>query len=98
MASKNPAERALVARLGAHTKWARTTDRSVATAAARKGLLDRFEREVDPDGVLNPRDRAVLAESARKAFYTRLAFKSAQARRRAAETLADADPGLSQAS
>jgi len=31
---------------------ARTIDRSVATAPARRGLRARFEREADPDGVL----------------------------------------------
>ena len=48
-------------------------------------MLDRFEREVDPNGELTPQERAKRAEHARKAYFTRLSLKSAQARRRAAE-------------
>lgn len=50
------------------------------TAAGRKAFDARFEREVDPDGVLDPKERARRAEMARKAYFTRLALKSAQAR------------------
>jgi hypothetical protein len=39
-----------------------------------------FEREVDPDGVLDPRERARRAEHARKAYFLRLALSSAHAR------------------
>ncbi|OCB20818.1 hypothetical protein A5674_04165 [Mycobacterium malmoense] len=41
----------------------------------------KFEHEVDPDGQLSPTERAKRAEFARRAYYTRLALKSAQARR-----------------
>lgn len=78
-----PSERTLRARLAAHESWARTGDRATRTAAGTAAFLARFEREVDPDGVLDPADRARRAESARRAYFTRLAFKSAQARRRA---------------
>lgn len=75
----------MIARLAAHERWARCPDPSAATAparqAARKAAQDRFEREVDPDGTLSPQERARRAESARKAYFTRLALKSAQARR-----------------
>ncbi|VEG42719.1 Uncharacterised protein [Mycolicibacterium flavescens] len=47
-------------------------------------MLDQFEREVDPEGVLTPTERAQRAEHARKAHFKRLALKSAQARRRKA--------------
>jgi hypothetical protein len=73
--------RSLAGRIGAHTKWAKTSDRTAATAPARRAFLDRFEREVDPDGVLSPQERGRRAESARKAYFTRLALKSAHARR-----------------
>ena len=79
-----PSERSLRARLAAHESWARTGDRTARTAAGTAAFLDRFEREVDPDGTLDPADRARRAESARKAYFTRLALRSAQARRRAA--------------
>ncbi|MDP3712574.1 MAG: hypothetical protein Q8R60_08830 [Mycobacteriales bacterium] len=79
-AERTPQQRSLAARLAAHSKWARTDARE-GTAAARKAFADRFEREVDPDGLLAPEERARRAEHARKAYFTRLALKSAQARR-----------------
>ena len=47
-------------------------------------MLDRFEREVDPDGVLPPQERAQRAEHAKKAYFARLALASAKARRKKA--------------
>jgi hypothetical protein len=79
--AQDPAERVLIARLGAFERWKQCGDTTAATAPARQGLADRFVREVDPQGVLDPAERARRAESARKAFYIRLALKSAQARR-----------------
>ena len=67
--------------LGAHTQWSRESDRPGRTAKARKAFLDRFEREVDPDGVLPTQVRAQMAESARKAYFTRLALQSVRARK-----------------
>lgn len=52
------------------------------TAPARKAFLDRFEREVDPDGTLPPDERARRADAARRAHMTKLAMKSARARRK----------------
>lgn len=69
------------ARALAHRSWAKTSDRSARTAAARAAADRRFERQVDPDGVLDPRERAERAESARKAFYAGIAVASAEARR-----------------
>jgi hypothetical protein len=76
------ADRSLIARLAAHESWANTADPSARTAPARRALLDRFEREVDPDGVLPPAERARRAGHARKAYFARLALRSAQARRK----------------
>jgi hypothetical protein len=45
-------------------------------------MLDKFEKQVDPEGTLPPQERAKRAENARKAYFARLALKSAQARRR----------------
>jgi hypothetical protein len=56
---------------------------SAQTEPARRALLDRFERQVDPDGVLSPDERARRAGHARKAYFARLALRSAQARRKA---------------
>lgn len=77
------ADRSLIARLGAHESWARTADPAARTAPARRALLDRFEREIDPDAVLSPTERAWRAGHARKAYFTRLALQSAKARRKA---------------
>jgi hypothetical protein len=75
-------ERSLIGSIAAHESWARTEDRAARTAPGRKAMLDKFERQVDPDGTLAPAERAIRAEHARKAHFKRLALKSAQARRR----------------
>lgn len=91
MPAKSPTERALVARAAAYDRWAATDDRAAATAPGRKAALERFERQVDPDGSLDPAERARRAAYARKAYFTKLALKSAQSRRRAAAATADAE-------
>ena len=78
---RTPEERALASRIGAHAKWAKV-DRVEGTAVARKAFLDRFEREVDPEGILPAAERARRAEHARKAYFQRLALKSAKVRRK----------------
>jgi hypothetical protein len=84
-------DRALIARIAAHERWARTADRSAATAACRKAFLDRFEAEVDPDGKLDPTVRARLADNKRRAYFQRLALRGAQARRKATNAADEAD-------
>lgn len=81
MTSESPAERTLRTRAAAHAKWAHEPDRTAATSKARAGLQARFERQVDPNGVLDPVERAKRAESARKAYYADLSRRSAKARR-----------------
>jgi hypothetical protein len=76
-----PAERSLRSKIGAHTSWARTENRSARTLPARMALLEKFEKQVDPDMRLLPAERAKRAESARKAHYADLALKSVAARR-----------------
>lgn len=71
----------LAGRIGAHESWARTEDRPARTRKARQAFIEKFEREVDPDGVLEPAERSKRAEHARTAWYQRLALKSAAARR-----------------
>ncbi len=85
------ADRSLIARLAAHESWAQTVDPSARTAPARRALLDRFERQVDPDGMLSPAERARRAGHARKAYFTRLALRSAQARRKTRSSRVDED-------
>jgi hypothetical protein len=70
--------------MAAHSRWAKEdpNDPAGPLPRARKAFLDRFEREVDPDGTLPPAERARRVESARKAYFARLALRSAQARAR----------------
>ena len=82
--SRSESTRAQIGRLGAHISWAHTADRHARTAPGRKAFLDKFEQQVDPDGALPPAERAKRAEHLRKAYFARLALKSAQARRRKA--------------
>lgn len=77
-----PSERTLRSRVAAHKSWQNTTNPTERTAPARRAFLDRFERQVDPDGILPPAERAKRAEHARKAYFLALALKSSQARRK----------------
>jgi hypothetical protein len=74
-------DRTQIAKIAANTRWANEPDRSAATQPARDGLARKFEDLVDPDRTLSPAERAMRAESARRAHFQRLALKSAQARR-----------------
>lgn len=77
-----PEQRRRRARIAAHASWARTTDRHARTAAGTQGFLDRFERQVDPDGLLDPDVRAEMARHARTAYMLQLAELSRKSRRR----------------
>jgi len=68
-----PAERSLRGKLAVETSWANTKDRPARTAKARRALEAKRLDEADGD----PR----RAEHLRRAYYARLALKSAQARR-----------------
>ena len=63
--SNSAAERG---RLGAHVSWANTADKPARTSAARRAFMARFEREVDPDGVLNPAERGSCGACAQGAY------------------------------
>jgi hypothetical protein len=74
-------------RAGAYTMLSKHDPYEV-TKAARAAFVSKFEREVDPDGVLPIGERLRRAEMARKAHYTRMALKSAEARRAARSPIA----------
>jgi hypothetical protein len=74
------AERSLRARLAAYALHAQRDPRET-TANGRAAFLARFDREVDPRGLLEPDERRRRAEQARRAYFTRLALASAKARR-----------------
>ena len=82
MPSLTPEQRRLRAQVAAHVQWAKEPDPSARTAGARKAFMERFEREADPDGVLDPAERARRAEHLRRAYFTRLALASSRARKK----------------
>lgn len=78
-----PAQRSMRARIGAHALHAKG---GTTTQAATAAFLERFARQVDPDGILPPAERARRAVHARKAHMHRLAMIASRKRqlRRAA--------------
>jgi len=72
--------RVLRSRMAAYRLHA-THDARETTKAARAAFASKFEREVDPEGVLSSAERARRADAARKAYFTRLSYLSAKARR-----------------
>ena len=80
--SLTPEQRAMRASIAAYTQWAKESDPTGRTAGARAAFMERFEREADPDGVLDPAERARRAEHLRRAYFTRLALASSRARKK----------------
>jgi len=74
-------DKSTAGRLGAAVAHSRHSGAEM-TAKARRAFHDRFEEQVDPEGVLPPDERRRRAEHARRAHMQRLAARSAQARRR----------------
>lgn len=77
------AERSLRSSIAAHESWANTVDRNGRTAAARAAMDARFLAQAGGD--------PIRAEHLRKAYFKRLALKSAQSRRKAKEAIAEAE-------
>ena len=69
------------ARIAAEISWARTSDRSARTRPAREAFLKRFEREVDPDGMLPLDERRLRAEHALRAHMLRLRQRAVSVRK-----------------
>lgn len=82
MPELTPSERVLRAQMAAYTSWANTKDRKERTEPAREAAMNRFEKQVDPDGTMDPKTRAKAAASARSAHFKAMAYKSARARSR----------------
>lgn len=78
---RSAAERTMAARMLVQRSWAITSDRSARTAPAREAFLARFEKQVDPDGVLDPAERAQRAEHARRAHFLDMSLRAAKVRR-----------------
>lgn len=77
-------QRSRRARIAAHASWGNTADRQGRTASATSSFLARFEKQVDPLGVLQPEVRKTMALHARRAYMLQLAERSATARARGA--------------
>ena len=76
-----PEQRQQRARMGG-TATASRHDPKEYTQAAHKGWRDRFLNEVDPRGEPPEAERQRRADAAQRLYMQRLAWKSAQARRR----------------
>jgi hypothetical protein len=74
-----PEQRSQRARIAALTRWSREDPKAHAERM-QEGLMDRFRREVDPDGALPEAERERRATAARRAHMQRLALASSKAR------------------
>lgn len=72
-------ERRLIGRLGGLRARARHDPRA-ATEVARAASEARYAKQVDPDGVLPPAERARRARAARSAYFASILLKSLDAR------------------
>lgn len=55
-----------------NARWAKEKDRTLATEPGRNGMQRRFERCVDPDGILSPAERAKRVKNARQFYFSRI--------------------------
>lgn len=69
----SPSQRTQRAKIAARARWSQQ-DGADGTQAARTAFMARFERQVDPDGVLHPTERLRRAESAKREHFQRMAF------------------------
>ena len=75
-----PESKSLPHQIAVNTRWSKE-DPAEQGRILRAGLEAKFLREVDPDNQLPLAERKRRAESARRAFYQRLALASVKARR-----------------
>ena len=81
MSATSPSDRSQIARMGAYAQH-KQYDVKETTRAANSGFKAKFLREADPEGKLPEIERERRAEAAFKEHMTRLAYRSAQARRK----------------
>jgi len=79
-----PEDRSLRARAAAFSMHSQHDSRET-TARGRAAFLAKFLDEVDPDRTLPEDERNRRAEHARSAYFARLSYKSARARRQKSE-------------
>tara|TARA_R110000824_G_scaffold210771_1_gene396630 strand:+ start:12 stop:428 length:417 start_codon:yes stop_codon:yes gene_type:complete len=75
------ARRSTIGKLGAASLHAQG---KTNTGPATKAFMARFEKQVDPDGILHPEERAKRAAHAKSCYYLQLSRKSVLARRKKA--------------
>ena len=73
-----PEQRKLWAQMGAYALLAKYDSRETTRAALRAIHVTRYERIVDPEGILPPEDRQRRVEAARKSHMRGLALKHSQ--------------------
>jgi hypothetical protein len=78
--SPDKGDLSLLGRIGAYAQH-RQYDTRETTKKARETFDEYFVDLVDPDRTFDPAERLRRVTAARKEHYTRLALKSAQARR-----------------
>jgi hypothetical protein len=76
----DPVRRSRAARIASNMRWALEPDRVGATQPMRDAQQRKFEDLVDPERVLDPVEREKRVVNAKRAYYTRLAAKSAATR------------------
>jgi hypothetical protein len=76
-------ELSLRGKAGAHTMLSRNDAKAITenARAASPGSDRYWEAQVDPSGELDPAERARRANHAKKAYFAKLALKSARVRR-----------------
>jgi hypothetical protein len=79
-----PDERRIRAQFAAHARRWATADREAERERAGDRVLQRFAKEVDPDGVLSPDERYQRAENARNAHMLRMRLAASRARQQPA--------------
>jgi hypothetical protein len=97
--SKNPItaeQRKLRSQAANLARWSRVppSQRAAQTQAARDALQAKYERQVDPDGLLPEAERREMARLAQRADLARRALKASRARSlhaRQAEAAAEAE-------
>ena len=82
-----PEERSLRARIAALTLHSQVDSRQ-HTEPARRTFRDSFLEQVDPTGTMPEAERRRRADTAYRAHMTRLALRSAKARRKGASDAA----------
>lgn len=74
-----PEQRTTRARIAALTRWSKEDPKAQAERM-QEGLMEKFRRQVDPEGRLTEAERERRAEAARRAHMQRLALASSKAR------------------